>query len=96
NADSTCHRWPNTRRARDPSGFGTNRRAICRRYFPPGSPACPRVLIGMTDAPSRFQAMGGCSWASFLSAPRSSTVQQMSLPRRWLSARASCRTASTS
>src|SRR5205814_293401 len=47
NADSACHLWPYTRFDRDPSGLGTNRRSICPRYLPPGSPACPRVLIGM-------------------------------------------------
>lgn len=28
--------WPNTRLYREPSGLGTNRRAIWPRYLPPG------------------------------------------------------------
>jgi hypothetical protein len=59
---------PNTRRFRLPSLRGRKCRAIRRRYLPPGSPSCPRGLIGMTDERMPMFSRASRWWRSASSA----------------------------
>ena len=83
-ADSTCHRWPNTRRCREPFGFFRNRFTICRRYVVLGHfRPCPRGLIGMTvdRTPRSSRAYRWCSSAS--NAASASTRSQVTTRDAW-------------
>lgn len=83
-ADSTCHRWPNTRRCREALGFFRNRLTICRRYVVLGHfRPCPRGLMGMTVAltPRSSRAYRWCSSASNAASAR--TRSQVTTSDAW-------------
>lgn len=82
-ADSACHRWPNTRRDRAPSGLGANRRGIWDRYRPPGGPSCPRGLIGMTEDRIPRSSRAYRWWSSLSNAASASTRSQVAARVAW-------------
>src|SRR5205814_9806139 len=82
-AASTCPRGPNPRRYRDPSGLGANRRGIWDRYLPPGSPSCPRVLIGMTEDRMPSSSRAYSWWVSVSNAASASTRSHPTARDAW-------------